>query len=76
MLVVQGTLAPLKRIEKTAAKIAAGDLKQRIPAMPENTEIGSLSASLNAMLARIERSFHEQQETTDKMKRFVLRRQP
>ena len=71
MLVVQGTLAPLKRIEKTAAKIAAGDLKQRIPAMPENTEIGSLSASLNAMLARIERSFHEQQETTDKMKRFV-----
>ena len=71
MLVVQGTLAPLKRIEKTAAKIAAGDLKQRIPATPENTEIGSLSASLNAMLARIERSFHEQQETTDKMKRFV-----
>ena len=52
MLVVQGTLAPLKRIEKTAAKIAAGDLKQRIPATPENTEIGSLSASLNAMLAR------------------------
>ena len=71
MLVVQGTLAPLKRIEKTAAKIASGDLKQRIPAMPENTEIGSLSASLNAMLARIERSFQEQQETPDKMKRFV-----
>lgn len=71
MLVVQGTLAPLKRIEKTAAKIAAGDLKQRIPSAPENTEIGSLSASLNAMLARIERSFREQRETTDKMKRFV-----
>lgn len=70
-LVVQGTLAPLKRIEKTAAKIAAGDLKQRIPSTPENTEIGSLSASLNAMLARIERSFREQQSTTDKMKRFV-----
>lgn len=71
MLVVQGMLAPLKRIEKTAAKIAAGDLRQRIPAMPENTEIGSLSASLNSMLARIEQSFREQQETTDKMKQFV-----
>ncbi len=71
MLVVQGTLAPLKRIEKTAAKIAAGDLKQRVPAAPENTEIGSLSASLNAMLARIEKSFREQQDTTEQMKRFV-----
>ncbi|KFI52748.1 sensor histidine kinase [Bifidobacterium biavatii DSM 23969] len=71
MLVVQATLAPLKRIEKTAAKIAAGDLSQRVPSAPENTEVGSLAASLNAMLARIEQSFHEQQETTDKMKRFV-----
>lgn len=70
-IVVQATLAPLKRIEKTAAKIAAGDLSQRVPSAPENTEVGSLSASLNAMLARIEQSFHEQQETTDKMKRFV-----
>ncbi|MCH9277156.1 HAMP domain-containing histidine kinase [Bifidobacterium amazonense] len=71
MLVVQATLAPLKRIEKTAAKIAAGDLSQRVPSAPENTEVGSLAASLNAMLTRIEQSFHEQQETTDKMKRFV-----
>lgn len=71
ILVVQGMLAPLKRIEKTAAKIASGNLKQRIPSAPENTEIGSLAASLNAMLGRIERSFREQQETTDKMKQFV-----
>ncbi|WP_399552297.1 sensor histidine kinase [uncultured Bifidobacterium sp.] len=70
-LLIQRTLAPLKRIEKTAAKIAAGDLSQRVPSAPENTEVGSLSASLNAMLARIERSFHEQEETTEKMKRFV-----
>lgn len=70
-IVVQATLAPLKRIEKTAAKIAAGDLSQRVPSAPENTEVGSLSASLNTMLTRIEQSFREQQETTDKMKRFV-----
>nr|WP_241217045.1 HAMP domain-containing sensor histidine kinase [Bifidobacterium goeldii] len=70
-LLTQRTLAPLKRIEKTAAKIAAGDLSQRVPPAPENTEVGSLAASLNAMLARIEQSFHEQEETTEKMKRFV-----
>ena len=70
-LIIQSTLNPLKRIEKTAAKIAAGDLSQRVPSAPENTEVGSLSASLNMMLGRIERSFHEQEQTTAKMKRFV-----
>ena len=70
-IVVQSTLAPLKRIEKTAAKIAAGDLSQRVPDLPENTEVGSLSMSLNTMLSRIEESFHAQEETTEKMKRFV-----
>ncbi|WEV58348.1 HAMP domain-containing sensor histidine kinase [Bifidobacterium sp. ESL0728] len=70
-LIIQRTLLPLKRIEKTAAKIAAGDLSQRVPTAPENTEVGSLAASLNAMLARIESSFREQQETTEKMKQFV-----
>lgn len=70
-LLIQHTLTPLKRIEKTAAKIAAGDLSQRVPSAPENTEVGSLAASLNTMLARIEGSFHEQQQTTEKMKRFV-----
>lgn len=71
MLTIQRTLLPLKRIEKTAAQIAAGDLSQRIPPAPDNTEVGSLSSSLNAMLARIEQSFDEQTETTEKMKRFV-----
>ena len=70
-IVVQSTLAPLKRIEKTAAKIAAGDLSQRVPDLPENTEVGSLSMSMNTMLTRIEESFHAQEETTEKMKRFV-----
>ncbi|MDB6518842.1 HAMP domain-containing sensor histidine kinase [Bifidobacterium pseudocatenulatum] len=70
-IVVQSTLAPLKRIEKTAAKIAAGDLSQRVPDLPENTEVGSLSMSLNTMLTRIEEIFHAQEETTEKMERFV-----
>ena len=71
VLLIQSTLVPLKRIEKTAAKIAAGDLSQRIPSFPENTEVGSLAASLNAMLTRIEHSFDEQRQTTEKMKQFV-----
>ena len=48
-LIIQHTMTPLKRIEKTAAKIAAGDLSQRIPSAPENTEVGSLAASLTKL---------------------------
>lgn len=70
-LAVQRALSPLKRIEKTAAKIADGDLSQRVPYAQHNTEMGSLARSLNSMLARIERSFRQQQRTTEKMKRFV-----
>lgn len=70
-IAVQRALSPLKRMEKTAAKIASGDLSQRIPPAPSNTEVGSLALSLNKMLAQIEQSFREQEATTDKMKRFV-----
>lgn len=70
-LIIQSTLGPLKRIEKTASKIASGDLSRRVPSAPENTEVGSLAASLNSMLARIESGFNEQEAMTEKMKRFV-----
>ncbi len=70
-IIIQSALRPLKRIEKTASKIASGDLSKRIPSAPENTEVGSLAASLNSMLARIERGFNEQEDMTEKMKRFV-----
>jgi two-component system OmpR family sensor kinase len=70
-IAISRTLAPLKNIEKTAAKIAAGDLSMRVPPAPENTEVGSLSTSLNIMLTRIEQSFKEQETSTNKMKRFV-----
>lgn len=70
-LLVRNTLRPLKKMERTAAKIAAGDLSERIQPLPPNTEIGSLAMSLNTMLTQIERSFKEQEETTEKMKQFV-----
>ncbi|WP_018143060.1 sensor histidine kinase [Alloscardovia criceti] len=70
-IAIRRSLRPLKYMEKTAAKIAAGDLSQRVQTAPPNTEIGSLSASLNTMLSRIERSFKKQEEITNQMKRFV-----
>lgn len=71
IMFTRGALLPLKRMEKTAAKIAAGDLSERVQDLPPNTEVGSLAASLNTMLVQIERSFKEQEKTTSKMKQFV-----
>lgn len=70
-IIISRELRPLKRIEKSAAKIASGDLSVRLPKLPETTEVGSLSASLNIMLARIEQSFAEEEATNAKMKQFV-----
>jgi two-component system, OmpR family, sensor kinase len=59
---VRQSLIPLVQIERTAAAIGAGDLSRRVPD-PEyrggapTTELGRLSAALNAMLAQIEAAF-------------------
>lgn len=70
-IIIQSTLNPLRRIERTASKIASGDLSIRVPVSSTKTEVGSLAASLNLMLSHIEHSFHEQQVMNEKMKRFI-----
>jgi heavy metal sensor kinase len=50
-------LAPVDAIVETTRRIEAEDLSKRIPALPADDELGRLSAVLNAMLARLERSF-------------------
>jgi two-component system OmpR family sensor kinase len=70
-LLVHQSLRPLRRIESTAAAIAAGDLSQRIPPQPASTEVGSLAHSLNAMLAQIEQAFSAQEQSEARMRRFV-----
>ncbi|GAA1730868.1 HAMP domain-containing sensor histidine kinase [Isoptericola hypogeus] len=71
LLLVHRSLRPLRRIEVTAAAIADGDLSQRVPEHPPTTEVGSLSQSLNTMLAHIERAFSAQEESERRMRRFV-----
>jgi two-component system OmpR family sensor kinase len=61
--IVRQSLIPLLAIERTAARIASGDLTQRVPdpendpAGPPTTELGRLSRALNAMLTQIESAF-------------------
>lgn len=65
-------LRPLRRIEQTAAAIAAGDLTRRVPGLAApNTEIGHLAASLNTMLGQLERAFADRAASEARMRTFV-----
>lgn len=68
---VRHSLSPLRSIESTAGKIAAGDLTQRIDAEPPTTEVGSLALSLNTMLSQVEQSFEAREASERKIRRFV-----
>jgi two-component system OmpR family sensor kinase len=69
--VIKVSMKPLKKIEKTAEQIAAGDLSARLENFEPDTEVGRLSTSLNTMLSRIEESFAARAESENKLRRFV-----
>ena len=69
--VIKVGLRPLAEVEKTAEKIAGGDLSARLPDAKPNTEVGRLVTSLNTMLTRIEKSFSARTESENKLRRFV-----
>lgn len=68
---ITNTFRPLKEIEKTASRIADGDLSQRVPEYPRNTEVGRLSAALNTMLGHIEDSFDSRRRSENRIRQFV-----
>lgn len=70
-VLVTRAFEPLARVEQTAAKIASGDLSQRITNYNPYTELGHLSTSLNQMLAHIEEAFDTRKRSEEKMRRFV-----
>jgi two-component system OmpR family sensor kinase len=70
-LLVTSTFSPLREVEATAARFAAGDFSQRLERAPHNTEVGRLNESLNAMLSRIDASFADRMRTLQQMRRFV-----
>jgi two-component system, OmpR family, sensor kinase len=75
---VRTSLGPLRRIETTAAAIAAGDLSQRIGHPSTRTEVGRLASALNSMLSRIETAYQAREEgearalsSEERMRQFV-----
>ena len=76
---VRAGLAPLRRVEESAAKIGEAGLgDDRVPGAGDSTEVGRLATTLNAMLDRLdrsrverERSILELQESEARSRRFV-----
>jgi two-component system OmpR family sensor kinase len=78
MPLVRTSLGPLRRIEATAAAIAAGDLSQRIDHPSSRTEAGRLASALNSMLSRIEAAYQAREAgevralaSEERMRQFV-----
>jgi two-component system OmpR family sensor kinase len=70
-LLVTSTFGPLREVEDTAARFAAGDFSQRLGGATPNTEVGRLNSSLNTMLSRIDSAFTDRSKTIAQMRRFV-----
>lgn len=77
-LVVRRALRPLTEVERTAEKIAEGDMTQRVPEADPRTEVGRLARALNTMLGQIESAFRrseaseaEAKTSEERMRRFV-----
>jgi two-component system, OmpR family, sensor kinase len=75
---VRASLAPLRRIEHTAAAIAGGDLSRRIDHPAGNTEVGRLAEALDVMLASTEAAYLARADgearargSQERMRRFV-----
>ncbi|MEU1423108.1 HAMP domain-containing sensor histidine kinase [Kitasatospora sp. NPDC005751] len=68
---VRAGMRPLRRIEEGAERIASGELSHRMPELATRTEVGRLSAALNAMLTQIEAAFAARAESEARMRRFV-----
>lgn len=52
-------LAPIRDIERTARRIGADNLSERIPVIPGHDELAQLARLLNAMFDRLEASFRQ-----------------
>lgn len=68
---VRHDMRPVEDMIDTAAAIGDGDLSQRVPPAPENTELARLGDALNHMLGHIEQSFESEQEAQARLKQFI-----
>jgi len=77
-LLARTALSPVGAVAGSARKITESDLSERLPVKNPKDEIGSLTATINGLLSRLEAAFarreealSRQEETLSRQRRFV-----
>lgn len=70
-LLVTRTFRPLGEVEAAAQSIAAGDFGQRLSPGDPRTEVGKLTAAINAMLGAVDSSLADREAALRQMRRFI-----
>jgi signal transduction histidine kinase len=70
-LLARAALSPVGAVVASARKITESDLSERLPVTNPKDEIGDLTATMNALLSRLEEAFARREEVLGKGRRFV-----
>ncbi|MFJ4199983.1 sensor histidine kinase [Streptomyces sviceus] len=70
-LVVRMGLRPLAGVERTARRIADGELELCVPDRHGVTEVGHLSRALNTMLDRLRTALHRAEASEQRLRHFL-----
>jgi two-component system OmpR family sensor kinase len=64
-------LRPVEAVTATAREMGEGDLAKRLPVTNPKDEIGRLTTTINALLARLDAAFRRREEALSRQRRFA-----
>src|SRR5215218_10848731 len=67
----RAALTPVEAVVRAAGEMSEGDLSRRLPVANSKDEIGRLTTTINALLARLEVAFARLEETLSRQRRFA-----
>ena len=70
-LLARAALSPVEAVVASAREMTEGDLSRRLPVAHPKDEIGRLTTTINALLARLEAAFARREEALSRQRRFA-----
>jgi two-component system, OmpR family, sensor kinase len=70
-LLTRAALSSVEAVVRAAGEMSEGDLSRRLPVANPKDEIGRLTTTINALLARLEVAFTRLEETLSRQRRFA-----
>jgi len=70
-ILARAALKPVDRVVVAAREMGEGDLAKRLPVANPKDEIGRLTTTINALLARLEAAFARREEALARQRRFA-----